>query len=212
SPYRLPTFDFSTPEGAIDALANPNLATRYLAWEALKGMGLEAEEDLSTVFAANDTEPRLRARVLWILGQMDQVAEKYIQLALKDQNPDIRITAVRLLEQGDQSLLIKYAPQLVTDPDSQVRRELALALRYLTTTEAAPIWTSLALAHNGNDKWYLEALGIAADGRWDKMMEEWFKALGKDPKTNDASKDIIWRSRSKSVIPFLADLAGDPAV
>jgi putative membrane-bound dehydrogenase-like protein len=212
SPYTSPTFDFSTPGGAIDALANPNPATRYLAWEALKGMGLEAEEDLSTVFAANDTEPRLRARVLWILGQMDQVAEKYIQLALKDRNPDIRITAVRLLEQGDQSLLIKYAPQLVKDPDSQVRRELALALRYVSTTEAAPIWTSLALAHDGNDKWYLEALGIAADGRWDKMMEEWFKALGKDPKADDASKDIIWRSRSKSVIPFLADLAADPAV
>src|SRR5690606_39862731 len=44
------------------------------------------------------------------------------------------------------------------------------------------------------------------------MMEEWFKMLGKDPKTEDASKDIIWRSRSKSVIPFLADLAADPAV
>src|SRR5690606_6706167 len=108
--------------------------------------------------------------------------------------------------------LMKHAPELVTDPDIQVRRELALALRYVSVTEAAPLWSTLALAHDGKDKWYLEALGIAADGRWDKMMEEWFKMLGKDPKTEDASKDIIWRSRSKSVIPFLADLAADPAV
>src|SRR5690606_11509954 len=57
----------------------------------------------------------------------------------------------------------------------------------------------------------LEALGIAAEGKWDKFMEEWLKKLGSDPTTQDASKDIIWRSRSKSVIPILADLAGDPS-
>src|SRR5690554_5362489 len=34
SPYVIPSFDFTTPENALSALENPNLATRYLAWQA----------------------------------------------------------------------------------------------------------------------------------------------------------------------------------
>jgi len=33
--YRVPRFDFSSPEGAGDALKNPNLVVRYMAWTAL---------------------------------------------------------------------------------------------------------------------------------------------------------------------------------
>ena len=33
--YKIPKFDFTTPEGCIEALKNPNSATRYVAWQAL---------------------------------------------------------------------------------------------------------------------------------------------------------------------------------
>ena len=34
--YNVPTFDYSTVEGAIEALKNPSLAVRYKAWMALQ--------------------------------------------------------------------------------------------------------------------------------------------------------------------------------
>lgn len=212
SSYTIPDFDFSNAENAIQALGNPNLATRYLAWDALKGLGNAAEESLADVFGNEENDPRLRARCLWILGQLDEGKEKYLEMALSDKNSNIRVTAVRLLEQAEKGLLLRYIPQIVNDADVQVRREAALSLRHLSAEEIAPWWTKLALAHDGTDRWYLEAVGIAAEGKWDKLMEEWFKQLGGDPKKQESSKDIIWRSRSKSVIPFLANLAADPAV
>ena len=38
-PYRVPTFDYASAEGAVEALKNPNNSVRYLAWTALHANG-----------------------------------------------------------------------------------------------------------------------------------------------------------------------------
>ena len=54
-----------------------------------------------------------------------------------------------------------YVTPLVRDPSPQVRRELAIALRHSKSPSMPTLWAELALQHDGKDRWYLEALGIA---------------------------------------------------
>ena len=83
-----------------------------------------------------------------------------------------------------------------------------MALRHNPEELAADLWAQLAKQHDGKDRWYLEALGIGADGQWDKYFGAWRKITA-DPLANLGSRDIVWRSRTKESVPFLAKLASD---
>ena len=50
---------------------------------------------------------------------------------------------------------------LVNDPDAGVRRELILALRNMQTPQVGDALRRLAASWDGQDRWYLEALGLA---------------------------------------------------
>jgi len=206
--YAMPEFDFSTPENAAAALANPNLATRYIAWTALHEMGTRAEPVLGNLFESSD-DPRLRARALWLLGKIDGRGEHYVESALADENPDIRIVGIRLARELGLDV-IPIVQQLVTDPSPQVRRELAIALRHHKSPQAPQLWAQLAKQHDGQDRWYLEALGLAAGRQWDAFLAAWLEAVG-DNWSTPAGRDIIWRSRAKQTPAFLAKILTDPA-
>ena len=60
--------DLSTPAGAVASLQSPNLATRFLAWEALKKMGNASESELVKLY--NSENPRMKARAFWALCKM----------------------------------------------------------------------------------------------------------------------------------------------
>ena len=68
-------------------------------------------------------------------------------------------------------------------------------LRELDAKSAASIWAQLALQHDGSDRWYLEALGIGAERKWNECFDAWVKAGGKW--SSPGGRDIVWRSRSK---------------
>jgi putative heme-binding domain-containing protein len=54
---------------------------------------------------------------------------------------------------------------MADDPDSGVRRELILALRNLPTEKVGDALKKLAASWDGQDRWYLEALGLAIENR-----------------------------------------------
>lgn len=108
TPYKIAKVDVSTPEGAIEALKNPNLVTRYVAWTALREMGSTAEAALAAVAKLTkgpigrptegpkyDPNPRLRARAMWLLSKLKQTGIVHVSDALQDPNPDLRIAAIR---------------------------------------------------------------------------------------------------------------------
>jgi putative heme-binding domain-containing protein len=68
----------------------------------------------------------------------------------------------------------------------------------------------LAQQHDRQDRWYLEALGIAADQQWDRFLACWLDRVGSDWK-QPAGRDIIWRSRAAVTADRLAELIADPA-
>jgi putative membrane-bound dehydrogenase-like protein len=196
--YEVPAFDVSTPEKAIEALKSPNMATRYLAWTKLNEWQEKAEPILANMWR-NEPNPRMKARALWLLSKIKGKGENYINEALKSENADLRITAIRAGRQMKMNLLPAYQT-LAKDPSAQVRREVALALRNNSTPETAEIWAELATQHNG-DRWYLEALGIGADEQWDRFLEAYLQRVGED-----WNKDIVWRSRARKTPQLLAKL------
>lgn len=200
--YQVPDFDFSTPEGAAEAIKNPNNAVRFLAHRRLAQLGEAAVHALKKLW--QDENPRIRARALWLLTPIPQVGEQTLAEALNDKNPDIRVTAIRAARR-DQRDMLPIVRDRLGDPSPKVRRECLLALRHHPDSEAAELWASLALEHDGNDRWYLEALGIAADGQWDQCFEAWLEKVGDDWRL-PPGRDIIWRSRAAAALPLLAEL------
>ncbi len=206
TPYKQPKVDLNSAKGAVAALQNPNLSVRYQAYQKLKAMGTKAEKGLVKLYKGND--PRMKARALWMLTKMPGKGQKYVEMALKDANPDIRITGLRAARQLDLNVT-PYLQQLAVDPDAQVRREVAIALRHNNSPEAPVIWTQLAKGYDGQDRWYLEALGIGADKQWDRFFAAWLKDAGSNPLSNAAGRDIVWRARTGAAVPLLASLASD---
>lgn len=201
SKYKVPDIELSTPDGAVQALLNPNMDTRYQGYQALAGMGAKAEPALQALWKGSN--PRHRAQALWLLVRLPN-RQTYLDEALADKDPNIRIATLRVARQLDHDLLA-IARGLQRDPSPQVRRQVALAVRGSNIPEAAEIWSELALQYDGKDRWYLEALGIGADLNRDLFFNTWVKRVG-DDWNSPAGRDIIWRSRSTSALPFLAKL------
>lgn len=198
--YKVPSFDLKSPEGAVQALQSPNMATRYLAWHSLQNAGTGAEAALQKLW--NGDNQRMRARAFWLLANMPGTGASYIQTALQDKNIDIRVAAVRAAVQT-QPDFIPFLKTAVKDNSAQVRREAALALRHHKSTEAANLWTELAMQYDGADRWYLEALGIGADKQWDAFLTAYQQKAGEQMSTK-ASRDIVWRARTPMALPLLA--------
>jgi putative heme-binding domain-containing protein len=207
--YEVPKYDYSTPQGAAEALKSPNLCARQVAWTTLHAMQAQAEPALKQAF--EDAEnPRQRARALWLLGLIPGRAEHYIRVAMNDASPDIRLTAVRLARRVEFDI-IPVTRKLLRDPAPQVRRELLIALRHHPSAEKPRLWAELAAQHDGTDRWYLEALGLAADGQWDACLDAYLAKTGPSWNT-PAGRDIIWRSRAAKTPSFLTKIMNDPAV
>lgn len=204
SKYKIISPDTTTTQGAIAALTNPNPATRYLGWESLAAMGQGAEAELQQLWKSDNQKQR--AQALWLLTKLEGRSQTYLTEALRDKNADIRIEAIRIARQilPKEDVLV-VINDLLTDADPQVRRELALALNTYSGKTAAQLWNKLAQQYGGNDRWYLEALGIGAENNWDECFAAWRSSVGKNLDT-PSSHDIIWRSRSAAALPLLASL------
>lgn len=203
--YDIPGFDLNTAEGAVDALKSPNHNLRARAWLKLHSLGSDAESVLTELWESET--PRERARALWLLSKLETNGTDYIASALNDENPDIRITGLRAARQLDVDI-IPYIEQLMNDASPQVRREAAIALHRNDSPKAAELWTQLALHHTGNDRWYLEALGIGAATQWDHFFDTWMDEV--DDWNTPGGRDIVWRSRAEAAIPMLVNLITDP--
>ncbi|MEX2641391.1 MAG: PVC-type heme-binding CxxCH protein [Balneolales bacterium] len=208
TPYRVPAVDYSTHEGAAEALKSPNHAIRSKAWLRLHAWGKDAEPTLTELWNAGET--RFRARALWLLTKIEGRGKYFVDQALEDADPDIRITGLRAARQLDLDL-IALVERLIDDPSPQVRREAVIALRHHESPEAPRLWAQLALQHDGHDRWYLEALGIGADGQWDSYLDAWIEAGG-DERGGKASRDIIWRARTNKALPMLSGIIRDDSL
>lgn len=205
TPYEISGYSLDTPKDAVEALKSPNHELRAKAWVSLHEQGADAEAALADLWQSEND--RFRARALWLLSKIDGEGEEYINQALDDENEDIRITGLRAARQLDLDSIPMVA-RLVEDSSAQVRREAAVALRHQDSPEAPELWAELAAKHDGQDRWYLEALGIGADRQWDPFFKAWLDKVNGDWKT-EAGRNIVWRARTAEALPMLAEVIRD---
>src|SRR5206468_6832966 len=135
-------------------------------------------------------------------GQLKPI-EELVSNETKNAEPDLRVAAIRIARLYDIDLG-KYAAA-AKDSAAEVRRELAVSLRHSKHPQAAELWADLAMQHDGHDRWYLEALGIGADGQWDAFLDAYL-AKASEPWKTSAGRDIIWRSRAKKTPGLLVKI------
>lgn len=205
--YVVPKFDFTTAAGAVDALRNPALSVRYMAWEAIQKMPVDALGPLKKL--AQDANPRLRARALWALGKLKGHGDEAYRTAIADRDANVRMMGIRLARQLSVPA-DKYFPLLLKDPSPQVRRELAIALRFEPSAVMPKLWSQLALQHDGEDRWYLEALGIGAELRWSECLAEYLRTADNVPAV--AKRDILWRSRAPEAARQIAKMLSEASL
>ncbi len=204
--YQFNKLDLSSTAGAIAGIKSPNLATRYLAWNKLHAMQEKALPELEKLYESDNQ--RFRARALWLLAKIKGKAEHYVSLAIKDSNPDIRITGLRAARRYKLDV-IPYVQKLVNDPSPQVRRECLIALHHNKASAAPGLWVKLANQYDGKDRWYLEALGIGMDDQEQKFITAWLKQAGDDWDT-PIGRDLLWRSKIPLAVPYLVKVIENP--
>ncbi|MBX9681348.1 MAG: c-type cytochrome [Gemmataceae bacterium] len=208
SKVSVPKVDVTTTAGAAEALKSPNLATRYLAYTKLHEDGKAAEAELLKLTKSDDN--RLRARAFWLLARIEGRGRQTVDEAIKDQQPDLRMVGVRMARELKLDV-IPIVKALVSDKAPEVRRECIIALRHSKSPEAASLWAALALQHDGQDRWYLEALGIGADKQWDAYLGAYLKEAESKGMVDPAVRDVIWRSRAANTPELLAKIIRDPS-
>lgn len=219
--FQVPSFKLDTVEGAVAALKSPNEEARYLAWQALKK--LDGREALTKLFEDTKARPQHRARALWAVAWLSRAENEhpqtssnpklgsgepsYLQTALADNDPNIRITALRaarqLWQQKQPEKLREVIAKVVTDKSPAVRREAAIALRGNAGLPAAELWTNLALAAQREDRWGIEALGIGAELNWHQRIASLTNAQSYSGSRIDALWQVVRRSRCKEAIEMM---------
>ncbi|MEC9094849.1 MAG: PVC-type heme-binding CxxCH protein, partial [Planctomycetota bacterium] len=203
SKYSVPKYDFGSAAGCVQALMSPNLAARYVAFTELKTMGPKAMPALKKL--ANHANPRFQARAIWLMGKMQADANNLIEQVIAHTNSDLRIVGLRLARQLKNVNTLDVIAKLVADPAPSVRRECAVALSEHSSEKAVKLWGKLAAQHDGKDRWYLEALGIGARGKWNQCVAAYMASSNK-PLTDPTTVDIVWRSRGSQTPDKLADI------
>jgi putative membrane-bound dehydrogenase-like protein len=197
--YKVSAPDYSSVPSLINLLQNPNRATHFKAFMALQAKGEEAKDALEKLYV--EGESRMKARAFWVLTKLAN-GNDYIKSASTDSDENIRVAAVRAYRNNkmdDSEFLLKMAG----DESVAVRREVAFAIRYSLNPE---VWLKLTDSYKTGDRWFLEALGISAEGFWDEYLPKYLSVTGDRWMENPEAKDIVWRSRASNTSELVGKL------
>ncbi len=202
----IPQLDLETDEGLAAAFGSPNQATRARAYQELQLRGNDAREMLLAIWRSPYVT--MRARALWLAAPMGAAGEAALEEALADADPRFRVLGLRAAQFHGMDA-VGRARALTRDPSPHVRREAALLLRGLDPADRVEPWLELAAGYDGQDRWYLETLRIAATGAEDLM----FAALrAQHPDWNDAVADLYWVLQAPSSIAYLRQVLRNPSL
>lgn len=206
-----PSLDLKTTEGQINALLNPAVNVRYSGFKRLKEQGETVTEEVQEILSSDD--PYHRARAVWLLSNLGPKGVAKVEHLLEDPDDDIRITAFRSLRQTNAQKMLTYARQLAIDSSAAVRREVAIAMRDVPLADSQEIILELIGGYEGKDHWYLNALGIALDGKEEEfypiLKEEFDQNQGLKPEEwPEKLADLVWELHPKAAIQDLRKRAG----
>ena len=206
SSLKNPKIDLETSDGQIQALLNPAVNVRNLGFEKLRS---NPEQSVDAVLKIlKSTNPYHQARAIWLLAQMgDKGTAAVVEVLKTHENPRLRVTAYRALK-PNKAKLLEYAHMAVDDPSAAVRREVALSLRDTAWEDSEGLIKKLVEQYNGKDRWYLEALGIAMEGKEEKAFSSLLAEQSKDATAwTTHFADLVWRLHPEEAVTSLKERA-----
>jgi putative membrane-bound dehydrogenase-like protein len=208
---RAPHIDLQTMAGQIQALLSPAVNVRYAGFIRLRAQGEAAVSEVKTLLGREN--PYHRARAIWLLAQLGPTGSSEVEELLSHADPLVRLTSYRALRAAGVDPL-PHARRLARDPSPAVRREAAISLRDVPLASSREIILDLATAYDGEDRWYLEVLGTAADRKEEALyplLRDRLRAL--DPERWDARfAGIAWRLHPKAALEDLKTRAASAVV
>lgn len=204
-----PKIDINTTEGQVAALKSPAINVRNQGFEKLKGKGEASVQPVQALL--KDANPYIRARAVWLLAQLGAKGKAVVEEVLKNPDVQLRATAYRALRQSSIDML-PYAQKMINDTSAFIRREVIISLRDWTYEKKKPLLLELIKQYDGEDRWYLEALGSSLKGHESEIYPEIVKISGegKDPVLwNRKMTSLAWRLHPPEAITALARRAGD---
>jgi putative membrane-bound dehydrogenase-like protein len=206
----VPKVDLESRDGLRAALASPAASVRYLAIARLAGLSLEEVKKVLEPAVKPKDDPYLRARAFWHLfsrkTQPLLTVATYCAAAIgEDPEPRMAPMAVRLIKEAHAVSPAQYEArfiQILYGLPAPARREALLMLRDTNATKARPLVKELALRHDGEDRIYLAAVGIAV-GRQDRArrgvlladFDKWFLEW------DERIADLVWELQPPAAWP-----------
>ncbi|MFT5187720.1 MAG: putative membrane-bound dehydrogenase-like protein [Verrucomicrobiales bacterium] len=200
-----PTVDFESPNGLLEALKSPAVNVRAEAVARLKTQG-ELVAAMLVEFFTNESNPFIKARAPWVLAQLGASGQAMVGELLKSDNVQHRLVAFRALRFAAPERILPMARELCRDPSLSIRREIATALRDVPFEGCQDVLAVLIEGYDGKNRWYLEALGIAATKKEQVVYEKLIRPrFANTPPVDwdDRAKNLAWRFHTPEAIEDL---------
>jgi putative membrane-bound dehydrogenase-like protein len=197
----VPQFDLSTIDGAVTALKSPAVNVRSLGFEKLKSSGAAAFDALAAVL--KDENPYIAARAIWLLPYLGEKGRTQLDTLLASKDPAIRLTAFRAIRRTDGAIdSLPYARKLAADPAPEIRAEAAMAVRYRSFEEAKDVLLTVAKGYDGQDRSYLESLGLGT-GKHTAALWQALEKPSNPLEWTDTLARLTWRLMPEAAVPTL---------
>jgi len=149
----------------------------------------------------------IQARAIWLLAKLGKNGLKIVEDQIDHEDANIRICAFRALRHENHRIL-EHADKLANDSSPAVRREVALAMRYLPFDRSKNILLKIAQGYDGIDRYYVEAFGIGCTDKEEKVYSLLKKTMG-SKKYEPKYGGLVWRLHPVSAIPEIKRWALD---
>ena len=158
----VPKIDLATVAGQVAALRSPSPNVRAGGFNRLKAAGDKVVDEVAALLS--DANPYVSSRAVWLLAQLGDKGVALVRKELASADDTRRLVAFRALRAADRDVFA-LCESLARDKSAAVRREVALALRDFKTPAAVATLVTIAEQFDGQDRSYLEAIGLASTDR-----------------------------------------------
>jgi putative membrane-bound dehydrogenase-like protein len=194
----LPKIDLSSVAGQIAALRSPAPNVRAGGFNRLKAAGDKVVEDVAALLS--DANPYVSSRAVWLLAQLGDKGAALARKELASSDDTRRLVAFRALRAANRDVFA-LCESMAKDKSAAVRREVAIALRDFKTPAAVATLVTIAQQFDGQDRAYLEAIGLGSTDREVEVHAAIAKVMAKPALEWTLAYDwLTWRLHPASAV------------